>query len=117
MSRIFKNPTKLRLGDSVVVTSGAHKGETGRIVRFTKDRTRVFVEGVNKVRRHQKPIPALNRPGGIVERESMIDLSNVMPIDPDSKKRTRVGAKILEDGTRARIARRSALKASRSRRA
>ena len=106
MSRIFKNPTKLRLGDSVVVTSGAHRGETGRIVSFTKDRTRVFVEGVNKVRRHQKPIPALNRPGGIVEREASIHISNVAIATADGTP-TRVGFRFDAEGKKVRYAKKT----------
>ncbi len=100
-----KNPTKLRVGDDVVVITGAHKGEAGTIAGFNKDRTRVFVSGVNRVRRHQKPQPALGRPGGIVEKEASIHISNVAY--ETSKGATRLAYKIGDDGRKVRIARKT----------
>ncbi len=75
-------PTKLRVGDDVVVVSGAHKGSAGTILRFNGDRSRVFVEGVNVVRKHEKPVPALGRPGGVREKEASIHISNVASRPP-----------------------------------
>ena len=100
---------RVKKGDMIIVISGKDKDLTTprRVLTVNPSANRVLVEGVNMVKRHTRPNPQQNNQGGIVEREGMIDLSNVMPIDPDSKKPTRVGAKILEDGTRARIARRS----------
>ena len=100
---------RVKKGDMVVVISGKDKdlSTPRRVLQVVPARNRVLVEGVNMVKRHTRANPQRNNQGGIVEREGLIDLSNVMPIDPDSKKRTRVGAKILEDGTRARLARRS----------
>jgi len=100
---------RVKKGDMVVVISGKDKDLTTprRVLEINPKADRVLVEGVNMVKRHTRPNPQQNNQGGIVEREGMIHLSNVMPIDPDSKKGTRVGAKILEDGTRARMARRS----------
>jgi large subunit ribosomal protein L24 len=100
---------RVKKGDMVVVISGKDRDLTTprRVLQVDPSRNRVLVEGVNIVKRHTRPNPQRNNQGGIVERESMIHLSNVMPLDPDSKKRTRVGAKILEDGTRARTAKRS----------
>ena len=100
---------RVKKGDMVIVISGKDKDLTTprRVLQVDPSKDRVLVEGVNMVKRHTRPNPQRNNQGGIVEREGTIHLSNVMPIDPDSKKRTRVGAKILEDGTRARVARRS----------
>ena len=100
---------RVKKGDMVVIISGKDKDLTTprRVLEINPKADRVLVEGVNMVKRHTRPNPQQNNQGGIVEREGMIHLSNVMPIDPDSKKGTRVGAKILEDGTRARMARRS----------
>jgi len=98
--------TKLRIGDKVTVISGAHKGESGAVLRFNKDRTRVFVEGVNVVRRHEKPIPALGRPGGIREKEASLHISNVAFVTADGE-RTRIGYQRLENGQKVRVARKS----------
>lgn len=97
----LQNNTKLRVGDDVVVISGAHKGSTGSILRFNGDRTRVFVEGVNVVRRHDRPVPALGRPGGITEKEASIHISNVAFQSADGA--TRLGYKRLDDGTKVRV--------------
>ena len=98
--------TKLRIGDQITVISGAHKGDTGKVLRFSKDRTRVFVEGVNVVRRHEKPMPALGRPGGIREKEASLHISNVAYVTVDGE-RTRIGYKRLENGEKVRVARSS----------
>ena len=98
--------TKLRVGDSVVVISGASVGETGKILRFNKERTRVFVEGVNVIRRHERPMPALGRPGGIKEKEASVHVSNVAFAGIDGKA-TRLGYKRLENGEKVRISKKS----------
>ena len=98
--------TKLRIGDQITVISGAHKGDTGNILRFNKDRTRVFVEGVNVVRRHEKPMPALGRPGGIREKEASIHISNVAYVNGEGD-RIRIGYKRLENGKKVRVSRAS----------
>lgn len=97
----IQNNTKLRVGDDVVVISGAHKGSAGSILRFNGDRTRVFVEGVNVVRRHEKPVPALGRPGGIREKEASVHISNVAFQTSDGA--ARLGYKRLDDGTKVRV--------------
>ncbi|HCP47702.1 MAG TPA: 50S ribosomal protein L24 [Deltaproteobacteria bacterium] len=97
---------RLRIGDTVQVTSGAHKGETGQIKRFKKDLSRAFVEGVNKVKRHEKPMPALGRMGGIVEKEASIHISNLSLLTADGQQ-TRVGYKVLENGQKVRVARKT----------
>ncbi len=98
--------TKLRIGDQITVISGAHKGDSGKVLRFNKDRTRVFVEGVNVVRRHEKPMPALGRPGGIREKEASVHISNVAYVTADGD-RTRIGYQRLENGEKVRVSRKS----------
>ena len=78
-----------KVGDEVVVITGSDKGKTGKIVKTLRDENRVVVEGVNVVKKHQKANAQGN--GGIVEMEAPINASNVMIIDPKTKKRTRIG--------------------------
>ncbi len=97
---------KLRKGDEVMVVSGEDRGKRGKILRVLRDKNRVVVEGVSFIRRHTRPSQS-NPQGGIVEREAPIHASNVMVVDPKSGRPTRVGARVHEDGTRDRVARRS----------
>ena len=98
---------KIRRDDEVVVISGKDKGKTGRILRVEPARQRVYVEGLNIVKRHQRPNPARpNAQGGVIEKEGPIHISNVALIDPKDSKPTRV--RIEErDGSRVRVAVRS----------
>ena len=98
---------KIRRDDEVVVISGKDRGKTGRVLRVEPRKQRVYVEGLNIVKRHQKP-SALNpnAQAGVIEREGPIHVSNVALVDPKEKKPTRVGIK-REDGKRFRVARRS----------
>jgi len=96
---------KIRKGDKVVVITGKDKGKTGEVLRVEPKEARLVVQGVNMVKRHTKP--AMGQPGGIVEKEGTIHISNVAHIDPKSDKPTRVGFKTLEGGRKVRIARRS----------
>ncbi|HWV86874.1 MAG TPA: 50S ribosomal protein L24 [Capillimicrobium sp.] len=98
---------KIRRDDEVVVISGKDRGKTGRVLRVEPRKQRVYVEGLNIVKRHQKP-SALNpnAQAGVIEREGPIHISNVALVDPKDKKPTRVGIK-REDGKRFRVARRS----------
>ena len=98
---------RIRKNDVVVVVAGKDKGARGRVLHVMPAKDRVLVEGVNKVKRHTKPMPQKNIQGGVVEREATLHLSNVMPIDPETDKPTRVGSRRLEDGKRVRVARRS----------
>ena len=98
---------RIRKNDVVVVVAGKDKGVRGRVLEVMPQKDRVLVEGVNPVKRHTKPMPQKNIQGGVVEREAPLHLSNVMPIDPETDKPTRVGSKRLEDGKRVRVARRS----------
>jgi len=98
---------KVRRDDTVKVISGKDKGKTGRILRVDTAREKVFVEGLNIQKRHQRSRP--NVPGdvgGVIEREGPIHVSNVMLLDPKSGEPTRVGIS-RENGQRTRIARRS----------
>jgi large subunit ribosomal protein L24 len=97
---------KIKKGDKVVVITGRDKGKSGEVLRVLRDDNRVVVQGVNMVKRHTRPQPG--NPGGIVEKEASIHISNVAHIDPKSNKPTRVGYKLLEDGRKVRVARRSA---------
>ncbi len=101
---------KIRRDDEVVVVSGKDKGKTGKVLRVEPKKDRVFVEGVNIVKRHQKP-SALNpnAEAGVVEKEGPIHVSNVMLIDPKDKKPTRLGVS-REGGVRNRVTRRSGTK-------
>jgi large subunit ribosomal protein L24 len=92
---------RLLTGDQVVVVSGAHRGKTGKVKKFDPENDRVVIEGVNKRKRHIRPTP--QRPGGILEEEAPIHASNVMPVDPETGKPTRVRVE-LREGKKVRIA-------------
>ena len=96
---------RIRKGDQVVVITGKSKGQRGDVIRVAGDR--VFVSNVNLVKRHTKPNPQANQPGGIVEREAAIHVSNVQVFNPKTGKGERVGVKTLEDGRRIRVFRSS----------
>ena len=103
--------SKIRRDDEVVVISGKDRGKTGRVLRVDPSKARVYVEGLNIVKRHQRPqqVRGAQRAetvGGVVEKEGPIHISNVMLIDPKDKKPTRVGI-TREGGSRARVTRRS----------
>ena len=101
---------KLRTDDYVVVVSGKDKGKTGKVIRVEPKKDRVYVEGLNMIKRHQRPLPnAPQREAGVIEREGPIHISNVMLIDPKTKKPTRVGVS-REDGGRNRVTRASGTK-------
>jgi len=98
---------QIRKNDQVVVRAGKDRGKRGRVLSVLPDRNRVIVEGVNLIKRHTRPNPQKNIKGGIVEREASIHASNVMLLDPDTNEPTRVGKKVLSDGSRVRIGRKS----------
>jgi large subunit ribosomal protein L24 len=99
---------KLRTDDEVVVISGKDKGKTGKILRVDRSRDRVYVEGLNIVKRHQRPNPARpNAQVGVIEREGPIHVSNVALLDPKERKPTRVGTRRTEEGRRMRVTKRS----------
>jgi large subunit ribosomal protein L24 len=99
---------KLRTDDEVIVISGKDKGKTGKILRVDRSRHRVYVEGINMIKRHQRPNPARpNAPVGVIEREGPVHVSNVALVDPKDHKPTRIGARRTEDGRRMRVTKRS----------
>lgn len=101
-----KAKLQVRKGDQVLVIAGKDKGKKGRILEAYPSEGRVLVEGVNMMKRHTRPNQA-NPQGGIVEREAPIHASNVMILDPKSGEPTRIGKKILKDGTKVRYAKKS----------
>jgi large subunit ribosomal protein L24 len=101
---------KIRRDDEVVVISGKDRGKTGKVLRVDPKKQRVYVEGLNIIKRHQRPLPqAPQREAGVIEREGPIHISNVMLIDPKTKKPTRVGVS-RENGVRNRVTRKSGTK-------
>jgi large subunit ribosomal protein L24 len=102
---------RIRRDDTVLVTAGKDKGKTGRVIRTEPGRRRVFVEGLNMVKRHQRPRSVREaqkgQTGGIIEKEGPIDVSNVMLVDPTDNKPTRLGVRVGEDGSRQRYAKRT----------
>ena len=99
-------PAHVRKGDTVMITSGAHKGKTGEIMRVDPTNQRVIIKGLNLRTKHLKPT-RINPQGGIITKEASIHLSNLALEDPKDGKPTRVGFKTLEDGRKVRIAKRS----------
>lgn len=92
---------KIKAGDYVVVISGKDKGRTGNVIRLAGSE-HVLVENVNMAKRHTKPNPGKGEPGGIVEREMPVHISNVLHYNPRTKQGGRVGIKVLGDGSRVR---------------
>ncbi|MFF2484077.1 50S ribosomal protein L24 [Paenibacillus sp. NPDC058071] len=100
------NKLHVKKDDTVIVISGKDKGKKGRVIAAYPRENRVLVEGVNLVKKHARPSQA-NPQGGILEQEAPIHASNVMHIDPKSGKVTRIGYKVLDNGKKVRIAKRS----------
>ena len=101
MARQFK----IRKGDRVTVITGREKGKTGEVLRVLRAADRVLVQGVNMIKRHQRPTGMT--PGGIMEKEAPIHISNVALIDPKTDRPTRVGYRFDDAGRKLRVARRS----------
>jgi large subunit ribosomal protein L24 len=104
-------PARIKTGDEVIVMGGKDRGKKGKVLRVEPSRNRLYVEGLNIVKRHQRPQQVAGaqrneQVGGVIEKEGPIHLSNVMLLDPKDGKPTRVGMEI-HDGQRYRIARRS----------
>ena len=102
---------RVKTDDQVVVISGKDRGKTGRVLRTEPKKRRVYVEGLNIIKRHERPRStgdmATANPGGIVEKEGPIHVSNVMLLDPKDNKPTRVGVRRDKGGKRERFAKRS----------
>jgi len=105
-------PARVRKDDMVKVISGKDSGKTGRVLRVEPKRDRVFVEGLNIQKRHQKPrtvrdVQRGGEVGGVIEKEGPIHISNVMPLDPGTGDPTRVGVAADDSGRKVRVGRRS----------
>src|SRR3954451_4419540 len=99
---------KIRRDDEVIVISGKDRGKTGKVLRVDPKKERVFVEGLNMVKRHQRPLPGRpNMPVGVIEKEGPIHISNVAIVDPKDHKPTRIGITRNDQGRRVRVTRRS----------
>jgi large subunit ribosomal protein L24 len=99
---------RIRTDDTVVVIAGKDKGKTGKVIRTDPKKDRVFVEGLNMVKRHQRPIPGRqNMPVGVIEKEGPIHVSNVAIVDPKDHKPTRIGITRDDEGRRKRVSRRT----------
>lgn len=101
-----KAKLKIKKGDEVVILTGKDKGSKGEVLKVLPEERRVIVQGVNVVKKHRKPTQ-LNPQGGIENIEKSIDVSNVALVDPKEGKATRVGFKVLKDGKKVRVAKRS----------
>ena len=97
---------RIRKGDKVVVITGADKGKRGEVLVVRPKDDRAIVQGVNIAKKHTKA-EGVGKPGGIIEKEATIHLSNLMLIDPKTDKPTRVGFRKLDDGRKVRVARAS----------
>ena len=93
---------KIKKGDNVVVIAGRDKGKRGDVAQIVDER-HVIVNGVNQVKKHAKPNPMKNQPGGIVTKEMPIDVSNVAIWNPVTQKADRIGLRLLEDGRKVRF--------------
>ena len=102
---------RIKTGDEVIVIGGKDRGKRGKVLRVEPDKRRLYVEGLNIIKRHQRPqqVAGAQRPeqvGGVIEKEGPIHISNVMVADPKDGKPTRLGIEV-EDGKRYRVAKRS----------
>jgi len=103
-----RSKLKIRRDDEVIVIGGKDRGKTGRVIRVDREREKVYVDGLNIQKRHQRP-SAMNPNAqvGVIERPGPIHVSNVALLDPKDKKPTRIGTTVTADGQRARVAKRS----------
>ena len=95
---------KVKKGDQVIVMAGRDKGKRGRVLDVKPGEGKVKVEGVGVIKRHQRANPGMNKPGGIIEKEAYVDISNIQLIDPADGKPTRVRYEVASDGTKTRVA-------------
>jgi len=102
---------KIRKDDNVIIIAGKDKGKTGRVIRTEPRRQRVYVEGLNMIKRHQRPRSVKDtqkaQASGIIDMEGPIHVSNVMLLDPEENKPTRVGVRVTDGGQRERYAKRT----------
>lgn len=93
---------KIKRDDEVVVIAGRDKGKRGKVLRVL-DESRLLVSGIQMIKKHQKPNPQMGIPGGIVQKEAPIQVSNIALYNPETQKADRVGFKIQEDGKKVRV--------------
>jgi len=93
---------KIKKGDEVIVTTGKDKGKRGTVLRIV-DARHLVVEGVNRVKKHQRPNPMKGLTAGIVDKDMPIDVSNVALYNPQTKKADRIGFKLMDDGRKVRV--------------
>ncbi len=96
---------KIRRGDEVIVIAGKDKGKKGRVIKVAPELSKVTVSGINVVKKHTKPTQYQD--GGIIQKELPLHISNVAHIDPKNGKATKIAIKLLEDGTKVRVAKKS----------
>ncbi len=94
--------SKIRRDDEVIILAGKDKGKTGKVTKVLVESGKVFVEGVNLIKKHTKPVPQLQQPGGIIEKEASLQVSNVAILNPKTGKADRVGFR-FEDGKKVRF--------------
>jgi len=104
MAQTGTKRVKVKKGDQVVVMTGRDRGKRGRVLDVKPGEGKVKVEGVAVVKRHQRANPAANKPGGIIEKEAYVNISNVQLIDPADGRPTRVRYDVASDGTKTRVA-------------
>jgi large subunit ribosomal protein L24 len=97
---------RIKKGDKVIVIAGAAKGRTGEVLQMFPKDNRAVVQGIAIAKRHTKP-KGMGQPGGIVEREAAVHVSNLALVDPGTGKATKIGFRILDDGRKIRVARKS----------
>ena len=97
----MKVKIKIRKGDKVIVTVGKSKGTVGEVIKVSPSENKALVRGVNMIKRHTKP--SQNSAGGIIEKEAMINISNIAFYDEKIQKPSKIGFKILEDGRKVRV--------------
>jgi large subunit ribosomal protein L24 len=106
---VERNRIRVRKNDLVEVIAGKDKGKRGKVLQVIREKNRVIVQGVNFIKRHTRPNPQRNIKGGIAEREAPLHVSNVMLVDPENDKLTRIGVKTLADGRKVRVAKSGAV--------
>ncbi len=106
---VVRNRIRIRKNDLVEVIAGKDKGKRGKVLQVIREKNRVVVQGVNFIKRHTRPNPQRNIKGGIAEREASVHVSNVMLVDPENDKLTRIGVKTLADGRKVRVAKSGAV--------
>jgi len=93
---------RIKKGDQVIVLTGRDRGKRGSVLRRI-DNDHILVEGINRVKKHQRPNPMKNQPGGIIDKEMPIHVSNISLLNPQTQKADRVGFKLLDDGRKVRV--------------